>query len=418
MAETMLVAFGRFLRLLRERRGLSLDHVEALTAAYPEPVSKVYLSRVENGHSKIAFSRMIALCRAYEYPIDAASERLWLDLGVDRMEDPPDTAGKGARELLREGRNYLQRGFRWHAYACARDAISVAKTTPVSEVFRDHEEQFAVCLMNTGSAALQLGRWKFALVEFRTIDKATAVTTRYQPLLKDRVAAALLAAGRISEAAAVSDEALVMAGGETPNEYLPYLHATRGLIASRSADLSNAEKHYQSAQRLFMIAGSRGEAANMLANLAQVYFNRDRVGAARRALAAARKIALELDLRHLSARLGILQGEIRELGGDRVGAETTWREALRTAETVQDATLIFKLKFFLYRSALRDRRLSIARRYEKSLARLIPWIPENTDELLSFKQLTHSEDHKTETSGLPLHNGASPLRETDLPSIC
>ena len=78
-------AFGQYLRLLRERRGLSLEQVESLSSGFPEPIRKSYLSRCENGHQAIAFSRIVALSRIYEVPTEVLAQRLELDLEVERI---------------------------------------------------------------------------------------------------------------------------------------------------------------------------------------------------------------------------------------------------------------------------------------------------------------------------------------------
>ena len=57
MAESCAVAFGRYLRMLRERRGLSLDEVAAMSRSLADPVDKSYLSRCENGRYGIGFSK-------------------------------------------------------------------------------------------------------------------------------------------------------------------------------------------------------------------------------------------------------------------------------------------------------------------------------------------------------------------------
>ena len=50
VAENSGKAFGRYLRTLRERRGLSLDDVRSLSQTFPETITKSYMSRCENGY--------------------------------------------------------------------------------------------------------------------------------------------------------------------------------------------------------------------------------------------------------------------------------------------------------------------------------------------------------------------------------
>jgi tetratricopeptide (TPR) repeat protein len=357
-------------------------------------VSKVYLSRVENGHSKIAFSRMIALCRAYEYPIDAASERLWLDLGVDRMDDPPDTAGKGAKELLREGRGYLQRGFRWHAYACARDAIAVAKTTPVSEVFRDHEEQYLIATMNAATAAARLGRYRFALLEYRQIENNDAFQPKHQPLVLTHIASTLLGLSRLNEAVIYADRAIEAASEPECTHYLGDCLTTRSLIAYAARNFEDAISFCRRAVHEYKRTSNAKETANALVNLAQASFDVGRTSAARRFLAAADRLTRQHDFVGVRARALILAGEVHETSGDLNAAEKVWSEAQRLATKLGDSTLLFKVKFCLRRHAIKTNRTGIARRLERSLERMSPWIPLDTTELASFRA------SKGDTTGL------------------
>src|SRR5882672_4049797 len=112
MADRMLIAFGKYLRLVRDRRKMSLSDVVTLTKSYPEPVGKGYLSRVERGLARIGFSKMVALSRAYEISLDAFGEKLSLDLEVDELRNPPETSGKTFAELTDEAVGFSQRGLR------------------------------------------------------------------------------------------------------------------------------------------------------------------------------------------------------------------------------------------------------------------------------------------------------------------
>jgi hypothetical protein len=60
MADRMLVAFGKYLRLLRDRRKMSLSDVVTLTKSYPEPVGKGYSVASRARPRRIGFSKMVA----------------------------------------------------------------------------------------------------------------------------------------------------------------------------------------------------------------------------------------------------------------------------------------------------------------------------------------------------------------------
>src|SRR5882672_9368946 len=110
MADRMFIAFGKYLKLVRSRRNMSLSDVVTLTKSYPEPVGKGYLSRVERGLARIGFSKMVALSRAYEVSLDAFGEKLSLDLEVDELKNPPKTNGKTFGELTEAGVVFNRRG--------------------------------------------------------------------------------------------------------------------------------------------------------------------------------------------------------------------------------------------------------------------------------------------------------------------
>ena len=76
MAENWTRAFGRYLKTLRERRNLSLENVRTLSQAFADSLNKGYLSRCENGHQRVAFSKIIPLSRIYEVPADVLLERM------------------------------------------------------------------------------------------------------------------------------------------------------------------------------------------------------------------------------------------------------------------------------------------------------------------------------------------------------
>src|SRR5262245_35361045 len=123
MADSSIVAFGRYLKIVRERRKLSLEDVAHLTKAYPEPVNKGYLSRVERGLNHVGFSKMVALSRAYDVPLDAFGERYALDLEVDKLRGAPETRDRDTSQLVHQGIAIKERGRRVHAVACVATAL-------------------------------------------------------------------------------------------------------------------------------------------------------------------------------------------------------------------------------------------------------------------------------------------------------
>jgi len=166
MADRMFIAFGKYLKLVRSRRNMSLSDVVTLTKSYPEPVGKGYLSRVERGLARIGFSKMVALSRAYEVSLDAFGEKLSLDLEVDELKNPPKTNGKTFGELTVEGVGFKQRGLKWHFYAAMRDALPRAALDPLYGRHRDQREQVTRATLSHGVAAGATGRYVLALVEF------------------------------------------------------------------------------------------------------------------------------------------------------------------------------------------------------------------------------------------------------------
>ncbi len=67
--------FGMYLRLIREKRGLSLAEVERMSTDLPEHVTKSYLSRLENGLTAASFARMYTLSVIYGVSVSSLANR-------------------------------------------------------------------------------------------------------------------------------------------------------------------------------------------------------------------------------------------------------------------------------------------------------------------------------------------------------
>src|SRR5262245_37863150 len=168
MAETMLIAFGRYLRTLRERRGYSLDDVASLTRLSPDPILKGYLSRCENGKTRIGFSKMSTLCHVYEVPLEVVAERHALDMELERIGGP-DTKGRTFEDLVMSAATAFKQGHHWDGYGLVRDAAAIAANASVLPSFKDASEQLACAVMNVATTAAALGKQRLSTFELEYV---------------------------------------------------------------------------------------------------------------------------------------------------------------------------------------------------------------------------------------------------------
>jgi tetratricopeptide (TPR) repeat protein len=387
MAEKALVAFGRYLKLLRERRGLSLEDVATLTKAYPEPVNKGYLSRAERGLSHISFSKIVALGRAYEIPIDVFGEKLSLDLEVDQLKDAPETEGKGYEELLQEGGRLNKLGLRIQAYAFLRDSLAKASSDPVAKLHASRAEQIAAAGLSLGILAGASGRLQLATLE---IDYALSTGA----LSPDQLATASIQLTNIhrrtrdfEKARTFAVRALEDAQASPTRRFLGNALAANGLLADAEKRFDEAIEFHKRAFALFRGENRDAEAARAMANLANAYFNAERFGAARRALEVAFRIATESGNEGTRSRSKILLGEIESLQGRRSQAVTLWLSALDIAKKAHDRVAAFKAEFQLFKNALGEGHATPANAFGRRLNRLWPWIPSSEPEVSEFREL-------------------------------
>ena len=371
----------------RERRGLSLDDVGALSRTFADPVTKSYLSRVENGRINLALSKMIPLSRIYEIPPEVLLERLELDMELDKVGGP-DTASLDYSELTLRGKTAIDRGYVWDAYAYFRDAVQVAASSAIFGRLRDHVEQFLCALMNLSGAARKLGRAQFALHELKHIHASRGLSGRLCPLPMERLATAYLAMNDTNNARECADAAIAEAEKEQQTEYLGYLYSSRARIAVEGSDIGGALHLFQKAFEAFRETGRESECALTLYNLARTYFSLGRSKSARRALASADRLAKPLQQIRTCALVRILLGEIEEIENKPSDAEQHWRDAVTMARRLSDRAIRFQAEYFLYKQALSNGRGLAARSIEKRLHRDCPWIPQDVAELDAFRQLS------------------------------
>lgn len=386
VAETCNRAFGRYLKALRERRRLSLDNVYSLSQTFPEKINKGYLSRCENGHHRLAFSKVIALSRIYEVPADVLVERMELDMELDRVGSP-DTEGMSYSELTLAGKRALDEGFKWKGYAYLRDAVSRATADPVRPIFQSASEQHLHACMNCGTAAVAVERFVFALHEFHYVETADALSAESRPLILERLSQCYRRLDQLDRARGIADEGIAEARKCNKSLWLGYLHSTRATIAVEQQDSHLAITHFLKAYKRFRANKKKYECATTVLNLAQAYVNLERFGAARRALKAAETLLSPVK-DHRTLGLGrILLGEIEARASKTEFAVRQWKEAAEIGKRLNDRLLRFQAEFQLFKAARDSGHVPAARAIKRRLRRLSAWVPTNTPELVEFKKI-------------------------------
>jgi len=388
MADRMLIAFGKYLKILRDRRKLSLSDVATLTKSYPEPVGKGYLSRVERGLARIGFSKMVALSRAYEVSLDAFGEKLSLDLEVDEMKNAPVTSGKTFGELTEAGVAFNQRGLKWQCYAAMRDAMPRAALDPLHGAFRTAREQIMRATLSHGIAARATGRYALALAEFDFVrTHLDALNEETLPVVFQQSAIAKRHLGAVDEANIFAEHAIELAKRAPRKTHLGDALETQALFANQVGDYASAITNYQAAFAAYKAVKNQVECARTLNNLAQSYFNVQRFKSARRALGAAERLANEHGADSIRARSRVLLGEIEAVDGNPKKASELWRDAIEIARRTRDTVVHFKAEFQLFKLSIDQGNLTAANALGRRLNRMTPWISRSESEVTEFLHL-------------------------------
>lgn len=386
MAEKWTQAFGRYLRTLRERQGLSLQDVASLSQPFAERLTKGYLSRAENGRVRLALSKVSALSHIYKVSAEVLLERIDLDMELDRVGSP-ETEGMSWRELWEAGKRASGDGYRWNAYAFFRSSADLVDSGSVDSDYRDISEQAACASMACATAAMALGRVHFAHHEYSHVEAHREVGPRYEPLVLERLAVAYRKLGDLDKARSYCDRAIEAAQVSEGRAYLGYTYATRAMLALVESDLALAAEFTKKSHDIFKDGNRVPEHATQLSNLAQIYFDLGRYGAARRALTATESVLKGGGYHRHQALVRILQGEIDRVEHNKESAEARWKEAAQIAKQLRDKTLQFKAEYHLFRLAQDVGNDPVCRSIHRRLLRLANYVPEDTPELQEFRSL-------------------------------
>ena len=387
MAESSAVAFGRYLRTLRERRGHSLDDVESLSRALPERIGKGYLSRCENGRQRVAFSKIITLCRVYDVPSEVLIERMELDLELDRVGGP-ETEGLEFEELTNLGKKHAARGAMWEAYGYFRDAIPVATVSRVEDRFQDALEQSLCAIMNYTVIVSRHGRNRLALYELEYVQSTDGLGPSCSTTLLELISQRYRSLGDLDRAHRYADDAVKKANALASPLHQAFTYSDKALIESERANYTEAIELYKTAFSLFQKVEFCSGSSRVLLNLAQTYFDVGRIKSAKRALMAVERLGAEHDFLRDRALARILSGEIAVKEDAPNRAAQLWREAIDIAKQLHDPVLRFKAEFQLYKHALASGDQTSASSLKRLLMRRASWVPDHLDELLEFKSLT------------------------------
>jgi len=225
MAEASAVAFGRYLRALRERRGLSLHRVCQLTG---DLLDKGALSRLERGQQVPSIFKLGPLSRVYEVSPEALIERMELDREVERL-GRPSTEGKTYEELHRFGGAALVRDNRkWEAYAYFRDALPLAG-----------EDKRIPAWCNLVTAIRSLGKNALALHELSELQASGELAPAQRALVHERMSNCHRCLGDMRRAEECAESAAAQAIALGDSRTLAFAYTARANAALNG--LSNIE---------------------------------------------------------------------------------------------------------------------------------------------------------------------------------
>jgi tetratricopeptide (TPR) repeat protein len=277
----------------------------------------------------------------------------------------------------------------------------------------DHRQQITGASLSYGIATAGLGRYALALSEFGfVVASADALSEDNRPVLYQQLAASKRRFGQVDEAESLAAKAVKLAENSPTRLYLGGALETQALLASQSNRDQEAIALGKKAFAAFRSAGQTVDCARMLNNLAQSYFNLGRYRAARRAIASAEKLAVELNADAVRSRSRILLGEIEMLGGDHAKAAALWHDALEIARRGHDAVAHFKAEFQLFKLAIVQENKTVVNALGRRLDRMSPWIAPTEPEVSAFRALyavhRKPKQRSVAASQLPRHAERNP----------
>jgi transcriptional regulator with XRE-family HTH domain len=384
MAESSSIAFGKYLRELRERRGLSLARVCELSKNSAEAFDKGTLSRLERGQQSPSIFRLGPISRIYDISADALLERMELDREAER-HGAPDTAGMPYAELERAGAAcVLHRNRKWNAYVYFRDAYWLA---PV--------ERKVPAWLNLATAIRSLGKNALALHELRDLDESGLVEADLRPVLLERISNCSRCLGDMRSAESYGEAAIKLASDRGDGRTLAYAYATRGNVAIEQEEWAVAYEFVMKALAAFRegskqrsrLSPSPSFESQAMLWLAECSNHLGNVARARRLAQTAKRMSEMNDVPLGVAYAELILGYVDEASGHVEQALQRWRKASTLAARLDNPRLVFAAEVAMFRQALLAGDAARARALRRRLDRITPWVPRYAPAYRRFKSL-------------------------------
>jgi transcriptional regulator with XRE-family HTH domain len=411
MAEASALAFGRYLRQLRERRGFSLARVCELSKSSPEPIDKGTISRLERGQQTPSIFRLGPLCRIYEVSPDALIERMELDREVDRI-GMPDTGGRTFDDLYHAGGDAVVRGDRtWEAYACFRDAMPLAPP-----------DKRIPAWINLVTMMGSLGKNALALHELRELASSEGLDAGRDALIHERMSNYCRCLGDMKQAEAHAETAIEKATRLGDSRILAHAWRTRAVAAIDQEQWVAANDYLMKALATYrdgvgsqsQLVPSPAFEAQTFLMLAECSLHDRNMARVRRLTLAAQRMGQEHGLPECLAYCELLLGWVDEANGQVERALSRWRRATTLAAKLNSTRIAFTAEVEILRQAMHVGDTARARASKRRLARLAPWAPRYIPAYRLYTQLT--QQGGAQPSGAPkgdAHEEQQPIPGVD-----
>ena len=393
MSVSAATAFGRYLHVVRERRGLTLQEVEDRALAAGHRIDKGSLSRFERGRQRLPVPSLLPLGRIYGVPFEALLERLELDHDAGQLElvegaDPryEALARLGRRALLRRSREL-------EAYAYYRDA---------QDVLRAGRADRARASLDVATVARSLGKNRYALHELLQLRSDASLDGGLLAMVLDRLGNCYRCLGHTDRAERCLEESVAVATSANDLSVLAYTYYSLGALEHDRGAWERSLELLARAQRVHREADPTTGAARpnptfeveVLLKMADAQLRRGALDTSGRLALAARRLAAG---RQYEAGLGYAEiqlGEVHERAGHDARALDHWSRAVELGRAIANRRLEFVAEFYRFGQMQKAGNPSLARASRGNLERLAPWCPDHLKEVAEFRGLSNGQDRR------------------------